>query len=187
MSGCFYGPFYSDQTPVNCPVEMYEWESFGVDSGEPPIATVMRDGAPVDVTGSVEDLGSSSETVDIYDVDCNGVPVAHSTSMEPFHHWRFTLSGALEGEMLYVNGGVKGILLASGTCSTTPLDPMPQCSGMYDWSVCDNNGSGSGSDSEDAGDIDTGCNSGGSSGAASVLVGLALLGVHRRRRPATML
>ena len=188
MSGCFYGPFVSDAQPVNCPVEIYEWESFGID-GEPPVATVMRDSVMVDVTGTVEDLGTNNETVDIYDVDCDGVPVAHRTTEEPFHHWKLALSGALEGEMLYIDGQSNGLVLASGTCATTPLDPMPHCSGMYDWSVCET-GSGLGSGSDDESGIDTdlgGCNAVGSGGAESVLVGLALVVVNRRRRTATML
>jgi uncharacterized protein (TIGR03382 family) len=184
MSGCFYGPFISGDQPVNCPVEIYAWESYGADSGEPPVATVMRNGATVDVMGTLEDLGSSEETVDIYDVDCDGVPVAHHTTIETFHHWRFTLAGANEGETLYLNGSYHGPILAPGTCPTTPLDPTPQCSGMYDWSVCEDTGSGSGSDN--SGDIDTGCNAGGNNGFAGVLLGLAFVGVTRRRRAATM-
>lgn len=186
MSGCFYGPFITSDQPVNCPVEIYAWENNGADSGEPPVATVMRDGAMVDVTGTLEDLGSSAETVDIYDVDCDGVPIAHRTTTEPFHHWRFTLAGANEGETLYINGSYHGPILAAGTCSTSPLVPEPECSGMYDWSVCDDTGTGSGSDSATPGDNDTGCNASGTSSFAGLLVGLALLGVHRRRRTATM-
>jgi hypothetical protein len=120
MSGCFYGPFTSDDQPVNCPYEMYERV---VGSIQPPIATVLRNNVMVDVTGTIEDLGSAPIEVDIYTVDCDGVPFAHTMSSEECFHWRFTLSGANEGEALYINGNLHGQVKPADTCATTPLQP----------------------------------------------------------------
>lgn len=178
MSGCFFGPFISDDQPINCAYEVYEHEGWG--TPEAPLATVLRNNQPVDVTGTIEDLGAVELSVDIYTVDCDGVPVAHTTSSESFHHWKFTVAGANAGEILYVDGGYRGPLLPAGTCSTIALDPKPECSGMYDWSVCEMNGSGSGSDGSGRDDT-VGCNAG-HNGATSVLLGLALFGLSRRRR-----
>jgi len=179
MSGCFYGPFVSTYQPLNCPWEMYEWENQGPDTAQAPTVTVMRNNMSIDVLGTIEDLGSAPQTVDIYTVDCGGNPVAHMTTTEAFHHWRFTLTGVNAGETIYVNGNYNGQVMASGTCTTDTVTPAPQCSGMYDWSVCE--GSGSGSDTVvPPGDDDTGCNAIG--GAPGLIVALSLLVVRRRRR-----
>lgn len=178
MSGCFYGPFVSTYQPLNCPWEMYDWESQGPDTGQAPTVTVMRNNMPVDVLGTIEDLGSAPTTVDIYTVDCGGNPVAHTTDTQSFHHWRFTLTGVYEGETIYVNGNYNGQVMANGTCAPDNVTPAPQCSGMYDWSMCD--GSGSGSDGGDPIDPDhVGCSA---SGGAGVFVAIALLAVVLRRR-----
>jgi uncharacterized protein (TIGR03382 family) len=179
MSGCFYGPFISDDPPVNCPYEEYRWDNLSSDA---PTATVLRNNVMVDVMGTIDDLGSAPLTVDIYTVDCDGVPVAHTTSSESFHHWQFTLSGANAGETLYIDGQYHGPVKAADTCSTMALAPMPQCSGMYDWSICEGSGSGSGSDTvTPPGDDDTGCNASGASGLAMIAVVLAAIIVRRRR------
>ena len=177
MSGCFLGPYTNYDPPVDCPVELYELHNASV---EPPVAGVVRNNTWVDVTGTFEDLGTSDLTVDVYTVDCDGQPIAHTTRTDVYHHWRITLTGATPGDDLHINGTYAGKVQASGTCPA-PLEPDPTCSGMYDWSECEGegSGSGSGSDTNMPGDDDVGCNAVGAPGLAFALIAL---GVFARRR-----
>ncbi|HEY5928616.1 MAG TPA: hypothetical protein VIV11_43320 [Kofleriaceae bacterium] len=186
-STCSLGPFARPafDPPADCTIVFYR--NFGV-AVDPPRAIVHRDNVAVDVTATSTQVRMQDLDMGVYTVDCNGNVVSESHHMEPFDVFELTLTDVQPSEVLYVGGMFLGTVQAAGGACNTDDVPVGVCSGMYDWSQCEQEEQ----DEEPPGDevnppeIDdaVGCNA--TNGVSSGLFGIVLLAVAgRRRRRAT--